>query len=570
MKKLQATQTFTVGVAISPLFVYIPEDPAPNRRYISDTNKEHARIDAAVSQAVADLQELAAQDAIFAAHMELVQDPELLGSIHSCIDEKRIDAEWALMETIEKYAAVFARMENAYMREREADIRDIGGRLLKALKGSHKSRLFDIHKNVILVARDLLPSDTAQMDLHLIAGFVTQEGGPTSHVAIIAKNLGIPALVGVSGILQDARNDMPAVMDAETGEIILAPDDETQERFRQRQAAQRQRQIMLNATASEPSQSADGRNIRLCANVGNLSEIRAALERHPDGVGLFRTEFLFMNGDRLPTEEQQYQVYREAAELLQEKELIVRTLDSGGDKPLPYLDMGHDENPFLGYRAIRICLDHKDIFRTQLRALLRASAFGNLKIMYPMIVTMNELRMANSLLASCKEELRREGLAYNERVPVGMMIETPASVIMAEKFAAHVDFFSIGTNDLTQYILAADRGNKKISYLYDTFDPAVLRCIQMVADASHRAGIPVGMCGEFASNPQAFRLLLGMGLDELSMSASSIPQAKAILRASSYADARQMTTMLPDCTTAEQVREYLLKSGDGQSTEKRP
>lgn len=561
MKRIQAAQMFSSGIAVAPLFVYAPADLTPNRQHVDNTAKEHARIDAAVAEALADLTPLAEENEIFAAHAELVQDPELLDAISAAIDDNQADAEWALSDSIEAFCEVFKRMDDAYMRERGADIRDVGDRLMRALKGERGTALSDIHKSVIVVAKDLLPSDTAQMDFQLVAGFITQEGGPTSHVAIIAKNRGVPALVGVAGILEQVHNDMPAAMDAASGEIVLEPDAQTLEQFVRQKAELLEKRTKLLEIAALPSRSADGRDVLLCANVGNVGDIRMALEHHPDGVGLFRTEFLFMDSEQLPTEEQQFAVYREAAEQMGGRELIVRTLDIGGDKPLPYLDLAHEDNPFLGYRAIRICLNRKELFATQLRALLRASAFGNLKIMYPMIVNIDELESANALLAACKEELRQAHVAFNERIPVGMMIETPASVVMADQFAKRVDFFSIGTNDLTQYILAADRGNKQIAYLYDTFDPAVLRCIRHVIDTGHRAGIPVGMCGEFASNPDAFCMLLGMGLDEFSMSAASIPQTKALLRASSYADAQKIAEKLADCATKDEVKRQLAKRG---------
>lgn len=539
MKRIHAHKTFTDGVAIAPIFVYVPENLTPDHLTVTDPEGECGRFDAAIEAAAADLMALSAGNEILAAHAELVQDPELRQAVHTRIEENGMNAEWALAETIESFSQLFLQMEDEYMRAREADIRDVGVRLMRLLKGHHGCNLSSITEPVIVVAKELLPSDTVQMRLERIAGFITQEGGPAGHVAIIAKSHGIPALVGVDGILQEVRDGMIAAMDAGTGEIVLCPDAETLQCYSLRKEEQSRRRERLFETADLASCTTDGRTVQLCANVGSIDDIRAMNAYHPDGVGLFRTEFLFMGSDRLPTEEQQFDVYREAAQLLGDRELIIRTLDIGGDKPLSYFEIGKEANPFLGFRAIRLCLDREDIFRTQLRAILRASALGNLKIMYPMIVNAAELDAANDLLATCKEELRQEGIAFNEGIRVGMMIETPASVIMADVFATKVDFFSIGTNDLTQYVLSADRGNERVAHLYDPFDPAVLRSIARVITEGHRAGISVGMCGELAGDPRAFRILLGMGLDEFSMSAVSIPKIKAILRESSYAEAKK-------------------------------
>ena len=496
---------------------------------------------------------LAERDEIFAAHLELVQDPSIAEEVAAAITDEGKNAEWAVEDVIASYAALFDQMEDEYMRARGADICDIGKRLLLKLKGLDDNRLSGIRQSCIIIAKDLTPSDTANMDLTLVSGFITEEGGVTSHVAIMAKSMGIPALVGVSGILEAVQDGDFIAMDATSGEIVVSPDAQTLTRYRTALEQQAQYQALLKTAVGLPAQTKDGREVALYANVGGLVDIDRALECGAMGVGLFRTEFLYMENTHFPTEEEQYAVYAEAARRMGERELIVRTLDIGGDKQLPYFTFDAEENPFLGYRAIRLCLGDHAMFKTQLRALLRAAACGNLRIMYPMMVCMEELNEAQALLAECKAELRAEGATFNENVKVGMMIETPASVLMADRFARHVDFFSIGTNDLTQYVLATDRGNRKLSYLYDTFRPAVLRAIQTTISAGHAAGIPVGMCGEFAGDPKAFPLLLGMGLDEFSVSAARIPELKLRLQSLTAADAQQLAQKALACDTTAEV-----------------
>ena len=557
MKRMTAGRTFTVGVAMAPAFCYMPVDLTPDADAPGDPQEELSRFRRAVEQVSQEFEALSARHDVAAAHLEFVQDPALEECVRQRILKENKNAQMALHETAQEFRLLFGQMEDDYMRAREADVKDVEQRLMQALKGVRLEPFSQIREKVILIARDLMPSDTAQMDLNYIAGFITQEGGPTSHVAIMARSLGIPALVGVEGLLSAVEEGELVALDAGSGEIVIDPDQPTQAEFQVRRERFLQEKEALEKMAALPSVSADGRTVRLCANVGSLRDIEAAQGSGMDGVGLFRTEFLLMDRDSLPSEEEQFEVYRSAAQMLKGKELIVRTFDIGGDKPIPYLAIEPESNPFLGYRAIRMCLDRQGIFRTQLRALLRASAYGNISIMYPMIVSLDELTQANRLVQACRMELRQEGKPVGESVRVGMMIETPASVVMAEEFAAHVDFFSIGTNDLTQYVLAADRGNKKVSALYDPFDPAVLRSISRVIDAGHRANIPVGMCGELAGNPQAFELLLGMGLDEFSMSAGSIPGIKAQLRQSRCDDAGEVARRLLACGARSQVRELL-------------
>jgi phosphotransferase system enzyme I (PtsI) len=408
----------------------------------------------------------------------------------------------------------------------------------------------------VIVAEDLAPSDTANLSLELVKGFITEKGGITSHVSIMARSLGIPALVGVSGILQTVKPGMLIAMNAQSGQVILDPDEATQALFAEKQKAFEIRMKQLEETSTLPAVTTDGHKVKVYANVGSVQDIRNALPYHVNGIGLFRSEFLFMESNHFPTEEEQFSTYKEAI-LTLGHEIIVRTLDIGGDKGLSYFEFPVEENPFLGYRAIRLCLDRTDVFKTQLRAILRASQFGPLRIMIPMIISVEELEAAKAIIQTCKDELTAEGLAFDEKIQVGIMIETPAAVLMAPDLASRCDFFSIGTNDLTQYILAVDRGNQRISHLYDSCNPAVLRAVKQVIDAGHAAGIEVGMCGEFASDLTVTEFLLGLGLDEFSMAAGETPIVKEKIRTLSYAESQKKTRKIIAASSTAQVHELL-------------
>lgn len=556
MQTLKANRCFTSGIALAPAFVVKEQDYSAVHSQADDKQAELLRFQNAAQGVADELTVLAERDAIFAAHLELAQDPTIAQEVEDAILGEEKNAEWAVEDVIAAYAMIFDQMEDEYMRARGADIRDIGKRLLLKLKGMEDRRLSGMNRHCVIVARDLTPSDTANMNLDYVDGFITEEGGVTSHVAIMAKGLGIPALVGVSGILDAVTDGAMIAMNAKSGEIAVCPDEETVAHYEKLLEEQRRYHETLKAAANLPAETADGHKVQIYANVGNLTDIDRALASGAMGVGLFRTEFLYMENTHFPTEEEQFAVYAEAARRMGERELIIRTLDIGGDKQLPYFSFDAEENPFLGYRAIRLCLGDHALFKTQLRALLRAAAFGNLRIMYPMMVCMEELNEAHALLETCKQELRVEGKEFNENVKVGMMIETPASVLMADRFAKHVDFFSIGTNDLTQYVLAADRGNRKLSYLYDPFRPAVLQAIQTVIRAGHAAGIPVGMCGEFASDAKAFPILLGMGLDEFSVSSGKVPELKLRLQKLKESEAKQLAQKVLSCDTTAEVMLY--------------
>jgi phosphotransferase system enzyme I (PtsI) len=521
-----------------------------------DVPAEIRRYERAAARAEAELEILAETNSIFGAHLEMVKDDTLYEGIITKIKEEKLCAEAALKAVTGEFLLAFENMKNDYMRERAADIKDIRYRLLCALQNISINPFENITEEVILVAEDLTPSDTAALDLRYILGFITQEGGITGHVSIMAKGLGIPALVGVKDILSRVAQGDTLILDAGAGDIFVRPEEETVFRYLAMRENQRRQQEEMVRLDPLPPVTKDGKSVRLCANAGNMKDIRKALEYKIDGVGLFRSEFLYMDSTQFPTEEEQFIIYKEAAQLCG-KELTIRTLDIGGDKTLPYYGFEKEENPFLGWRAIRISLELQDMFRTQLRAILRASAFGSVRIMFPMIISLEELRRSKAILEECKEELERQEIAYDRNIEIGMMIETPASVLLIEEFAQEADFFSIGTNDLTQYILAADRGNKKISGLYNPFHPAVIRSIREVIEAGHRNHKKVGMCGEFAGDERAVRLLLGLGLEEFSMSASEIPNVKYLIRNSSYMEARVLAEKACAARTVREVYEVL-------------
>jgi phosphotransferase system enzyme I (PtsI) len=541
MLAINVERTSSRGIAIGSAFIVTK----PQLKKVFDAIPEQEvenqikRYEEAVTCATMDLSSLAATNAIFDAHLEMVKDIALYDGIIAKIKSDMLCAEAALEATAAEFIFIFESMEDEYMRERAADIKDVSHRLMCHLQGVKSNPFEGLSGEVILIAKDLTPSDTVALDLTHIKGFITEEGGITSHVSILAKGLGLPALVGVEGILSKVKQDDIVIMDAQEGRILIGPDKAVLEQYRLSIEEQRRKQDELSKLKSLPAISVDGREVQLCANVGGIKDIKKAIEYNIDGVGLFRSEFLYMDNTHFPTEEEQFAVYKEAA-ILCGKELTIRTLDIGGDKGLSYYEFEKEENPFLGWRAIRISLELKEVFKTQLRAILRASVFGEVRIMFPMIISLEELRQAKAILEECKEELRQQSIGYSDKIEVGMMIETPASILMVEDFAAEVDFFSIGTNDLTQYLLAVDRGNQRISKLYNTFHPAVLRSIKRVIDAGHSQSIKVGMCGEFAGDEKAVKLLLGLGLDEFSMSASALWNTKDIIRSSSYEEARQL------------------------------
>ena len=447
-------------------------------------------------------------------------------------------------------------LEDAYLQERAADVRDVCRRMMAFLKGVEEEPFPQLKEEVILFAEELHPSDMAKIDFRYVRGIVTETGGTTSHVAILARSMEIPVLMGLEGILTKVEKGQMVILDGNEGVLFLLPDEKTQQEYLEKQEAEGMLRQKLKEMNCLPAVTTDGRRVHLYANVGGLKDIELAVKHGAEGVGLFRSEFLYMESSRFPTEQEQFEIYKKAAELLK-KPLTIRTLDIGGDKALPYYKFEKEENPFLGWRAIRFCLDMRDVFKTQLKALLRAAAYGDIRIMYPMIVSVEEFRKANQLLEECKQELKERGVLFRESIQTGIMVETPAAVLMAEELAKEVDFFSIGTNDLTQYILAADRGNQKLTKLYDPFHPAVLRAVAQVIQAGHKAGIEVGMCGEFAGDEGAVPLLVGMGLDECSMVSSEIAAVRYQIRGISAEQMKHLAERVLAAVTVKEVKQLL-------------
>ncbi|WP_338461874.1 phosphoenolpyruvate--protein phosphotransferase [Brevibacillus borstelensis] len=503
---------------------------------------------------------------IFQAHMMLLQDPELIGQIEVLLAAGNINAEAAVQKVTGELVSLFASLEDEYMRERAADIRDVGQRLLSCLQqvardhrqGAAREEIGTLDA-VIVVAHDLSPSDTAQLDTGLIKGFATQIGGGTSHSAIMARALGIPAVVGLGQALEQVEDGDLIVLDGTAGLLCLRPDEEELSSYEQKRADWLREKKRQARWAELPTVTQDGHRVELGANIGHPDECQAVQQVGGEGIGLFRSEFLFMNRASMPDEEEQFQAYRQVAQDMNGKPVVIRTLDIGGDKELPYMNLQSELNPFLGYRAIRLCLDREELFLTQLRAILRASHYGSVKLMYPMIATLEEWRAANRLLAEAKETLARAGIPFDPAIEVGLMIEVPAAALASELFARDADFLSIGTNDLIQYTLACDRMNEQVSGLYQPFHPAVLRLIRQVIDAAHRYGRRVSMCGEMASDPLAIPLLLGMGLDGFSMSASSVLAARELINQLSFEEMKELAEAALKLEGQEQVKALLLE-----------
>ncbi len=492
---------------------------------------------------------------IFGAHLMMLEDTELIGAVSTKIEEG-VNAEYAVKETIEMFSAIFEQMENEYMRERAADVKDIGNRLINVLLGISDNSLAAIDGECIIVTKDLTPSDTAQMDTQKVLGFVTDMGGRTSHSAIMARTLEIPAVVGTKDATSNINNGDYIIVDGNEGLVIVNPDKVTIEKYEATRQKELKAKQELSIYVNAESKTLDGRRVEVAANIGRPGDLEGVIRNGAEGVGLFRTEFLYMDRDNFPSEEEQFEAYKEVLERMQGKPVIIRTLDIGGDKKLTYLPIGDEMNPFLGYRAIRICLDRKDIFKTQLRALYRASIYGNLKIMFPMISNLKEIFAAKQVIAEIKEELDRDKLEYSDSVKVGIMIEIPSAAVMSDILAKHVDFFSIGTNDLIQYTTAVDRMNEKIAHLYDPFNTSVLRLIKTVIDNGHKSGIEVGMCGEMAGDPTLVPILLGFGLDEFSMSASSMLNARKIINNMNYEKAKNAAQEVLSMETSDEIKEY--------------
>lgn len=525
-------------------------------RFKDSVSAAHRDLERIKAKALSEIGEEEAQ--IFEAHQMFLQDPEFVGAIEMKIEHEKINAEAALEEVRNQFILIFESMENDYMRERAADLRDVSQRIMKKLLGIEDQLSHEFSEPMVLIAHDLTPSDTAQLDREKVKGFATNIGGRTSHSAIMARTMEIPAVVGLSDITEHVQSGDWVIVDGQRGEVFIRPELDVIQGYQLKQEAYQKQKAEWAKLLHEPTCSADGHRVELAANIGNPEDAVQAKMNGAEGIGLYRTEFLYMGRNDFPSEEEQFEAYRTVSQTMgKEKPVIIRTLDIGGDKELPYLSLPKELNPFLGYRAIRLCLDRTDLFKTQLRALLRASHYGNIKIMYPMIATLRELRKANGVLDEVRAELRAQAFPFNEQLEVGMMIEVPAAVVIADQLAKEVDFFSIGTNDLIQYTMAADRMNEQVSYLYDPFNPAVLRLIYQVIQAAHKEGKWVGMCGEMAGEGTAIPILLGFGLDEFSMSATSILRARHIIKQLDYNRLKEIAIQVLALECGDEIKAYI-------------
>lgn len=521
------------------------------QRFYDARNKSAAQLEVIKQKALETFGE--EKEAIFEGHIMLLEDEELEEEILALIKDEKLTADNAIHTVIEEQAMALESLDDEYLKERATDIRDIGSRFVKNALGINIVSLSDINEEVILVANDLTPSETAQINLTYVLGFACDIGGRTSHTSIMARSLELPAIVGTNDITAKVKNDDMLILDAMNNKIIVNPTAEALEEAKAVKAAFLAEKEELAKLKDLHAETLDGHRVEVCGNIGTVKDCDGITRNGGEGVGLYRTEFLFMDRDALPTEEEQYQAYKEVAEAMADQAVIIRTMDIGGDKDLPYMDLPKEMNPFLGWRAVRISLDRREILRDQLRGILRASAHGKLRIMFPMIISVEEIRALKAAIEEYKAELRSEGLAFDENIEIGVMVETPAAAAIAHHLAKEVSFFSIGTNDLTQYTLAVDRGNEMISHLYNPLSPAVLTVIKQVIDASHAEGKWTGMCGELAGDERATLLLLGMGLDEFSMSGISIPKVKKVIRNSNFAEVKAMAEEALSLPTAAEI-----------------
>lgn len=564
MKKMLKGIAASDGIAAAKAYMLVQPDLSFSETSIDDSEAEIKRLDDAVEASKSEL-ELIKQKAtenlgeeeaqVFEAHLTILADPELLGQIKDKIKNDKVNAEAALKSVTDMFIEMFEAMtDNAYMQERAGDIRDVTKRIMSHLLGVTLPNPALIQEEVIIVAHDLTPSDTAQLDRNYVKGFITDIGGRTSHSAIMSRTLEIPAVVGSGSATTDIQEGEMVIIDGINGDALVDPTDAELADYKQKAAefaAQKEEWARLKDAKSV---SADGKEVLLGANIGTPDDVLGANDNGAEAVGLFRSEFLYMNSNELPTEDEQYEAYKSALEGMNGKQVVVRTMDIGGDKELPYLPLPEEQNPFLGYRAIRICLNRQDIFRTQLRALLRASKYGRLAIMFPMIATVQEFKDAKAIFEEEKANLVASGVEVSDDIQVGMMMEIPAAAMIADKLAKYADFFSIGTNDLIQYSMAADRGNERVSYLYQPYNPSILRLIKNIIDASHKEGKWTGMCGEMAGDQIAVPLLLGLGLDEFSMSATSILKTRSLIKKLDSKEMKELADKaVSDCETVDEV-----------------
>ncbi|EGQ3959247.1 phosphoenolpyruvate--protein phosphotransferase [Staphylococcus pseudintermedius] len=550
------------GVAIAKAYLLVEPDLSFNNEKTDQPEAEVQKFNEALNNSKIELTKIrnhaeeqlgADKAAIFDAHLLVLDDPELIQPIEEKIKNESASAPQALTEVTQNFITIFESMDNEYMKERAADIRDVAKRVLAHILGVELPNPSIIDESVIIVAHDLTPSDTAQLNKQYVQGFVTNIGGRTSHSAIMSRSLEIPAVVGTKSISESVQQGDMVIVDGLTGDVIVNPSDDEIKAYQHKRESFFADREALKQLRDEPSKTLDGHEVELAANIGTPNDLEGVHNNGAEGIGLYRTEFLYMGRDNMPTEDEQFEAYKKVLESMEGKRVVVRTLDIGGDKELPYLNLPEEMNPFLGYRAIRLCLDQPEIFRPQLRALLRASAYGKLNIMFPMVATIQEFRYAKALLLEEKENLKQEGVEVSDDIELGIMVEIPATAALADVFAKEVDFFSIGTNDLIQYTMAADRMSERVSYLYQPYNPSILRLIKQVIDASHQEGKWTGMCGEMAGDETAIPLLIGLGLDEFSMSATSILKARRQIKDLSRTEMVQLADRALNCATVDEV-----------------
>lgn len=551
------------GIAAAKAYMLVQPDLSFTETSVDDPEAEVKRLDDALAASKKELELIKAKATenlgpeeaeVFEAHLTILADPELIGQIKDKINSDKVNAEAALKSVTDMFISMFESMtDNAYMQERAGDIRDVTKRVMSHLLGVTLPNPALINEEVVIVAHDLTPSDTAQLDRNFVKGFITDIGGRTSHSAIMSRTLEIAAVVGSGNATSEVKDGDMVIIDGIEGDAIVNPSEDQLAEYKQKAADFAAQKAEWKLLKDAKSVTADGKEVTLAANIGTPDDVVGANDNGAEAVGLFRSEFLYMNSAELPTEDEQFEAYKKAIEGMNGKQVVVRTMDIGGDKELPYLPLPEEENPFLGYRAIRISLDRQDIFRTQLRALLRASAFGRLAIMFPMIATVNEFKQAKAIFEEEKANLVAAGVKVSDDIEVGMMMEIPAAAMIADKLAKYADFFSIGTNDLIGYTMAADRGNERVSYLYQPYNPSILRLVKRIIDASHAEGKWTGMCGEMAGDQVAVPLLAGLGLDEFSMSATSILKTRSLMKTLDTTKMQELADKALDCETAEEV-----------------
>ena len=557
----------SAGIGIGNAVIVEEKELVIKRETINDPDQEIQRFKGALEESMKQTEALAAdlekrvgekEAEILKGHIMLLSDPMLVGEIQNNIQNEKVNAEFAIETVCTMYADMFASMGDELMQQRATDMRDIKTRMQKVLLGVESVDIASLPEGTVIVAKDLTPSMTAGINPANVSGIVTELGGRTSHSAILARALEIPAVVALSGILDNVSNGDALVLDGTEGTVLVNPEEPVLKEYQDKREAFLKEKKELEQYIGKPSVTKDGVKVEVVANIGKPEDVDKVLQYDGEGVGLFRTEFLFMDRDSMPTEEEQFEAYRKVAVAMDGKPVIIRTLDIGGDKEIPYMGLKKDENPFLGYRAVRFCLDRKDdVYRPQLRALLRASAYGNIKIMIPLVTCIEEYRQVKALVHEIMAELDKEGIAYNKNIDLGIMVETAAASLIADIFAKEVDFFSIGTNDLTQYTMSVDRGNDKVSYLYSTFNPAVLRSIKRIITCAREAGIMVGMCGEAASDPMMIPLLLAFGLNEFSMSPSAILRARKMITQYSTKELQEVADNAMSFATTAEVENYM-------------